>query len=66
MKLIHPVRKIKVKIIKKFEESKESLYNRKEEKKESSKKIKLVEDPNIFNNDNEDLFISTPFHNNGK
>ena len=51
---------------KKFEESKESLTNKKEEKQESSKKIKLVEDPNIFNNDNEDLFISTPFHNNGK
>ena len=51
---------------KKFEESKEFLYNRKEEKKESSRIIKLIEDPNIFNNDNEDLFISTPFHNNGK
>ena len=50
---------------KKFEESKESLNNNKEEKKENSIKIKLVEEPNIFN-DNEDLFVSTPFHNNGK
>jgi len=49
---------------KKFEESKETLYNRKEEKKETSKKINLVEDPN--DNDNEELFISSPFHNNGK
>ena len=50
---------------KKFEESKESLYNNKEKKRENSIKIKLVEEPNIFN-DNEDLFVSTPFHNNGK
>ena len=50
---------------KKFEESKESLNNNKEEKKEDSIKIKLVEEPNIFI-DNEGLFVSTPFHNNGK
>ena len=54
---------------KKFEESKESFINKKEEKNknagESSIKVKLVEEPNIFN-DNDDLFIATPVHNNGK
>lgn len=54
---------------KKFEESKESFINKKEEKNkkdgESSIKIKLIEEPNIFN-DHNDLSIASPFHNNGK
>lgn len=52
-----------------FEESKESFKNKNEEKNkidiESSIKNKLLEEPNIFN-DNDDLFVSTPIHNNGK
>ena len=50
---------------KKIDESKQSLNNNKEERKESSNKIQLIDEPNIFNDD-DDLFISTPFHNNGK
>ena len=54
---------------KKFEESKESFISKKEEKNkkdgESSNQIKLIEEPNIFN-DHIDLSIASPFHNNGK
>ena len=50
-----------------FEESKETLNNKNEEKNkrdgESSIKIKLIEEPNLFN---DDLFVSAPIHNNGK
>ena len=55
---------------KKFEESKENFVNKKEEKNkidgESSNKIKFVEEPNIFIDNNDDLFVATPVHNNGK
>ena len=54
---------------KKFEESKDSFINKKEKKNkmdaDSSIKNKLINEPNIFN-DNENIFVSTPLHNNGK
>ena len=54
---------------KKFEESKDSFINKKEKKNkmdaDSSIKNKLISEPNIFN-DNENIFVSTPLHNNGK
>ena len=54
---------------KKFEESKDSFLNKKEKKNkmdaDSSIKNKLINEPNIFN-DNENIFVSTPLHNNGK
>ena len=55
---------------KKFEESKESFINKKDMKNkmdgDSSMKIKLVNEPNIFNENDNSIFVSTPLHNNGK